>query len=153
MNESHGSDPANVERQCPLCEFTCDSMKVLTKHNQSIHRPYSCNICFLRFSAVYKLLDYRWMEHEISSLGASVEVGNQGDQTPEPPQPENVGATKLAEPTPEEHNQDDQMLEPPQLEAMETITPVEPTPHLGDQGNQLPKLRELRCPQVVRTNR
>ena len=59
VNESHGSDPANVERQCPLCEFTCDSMKVLTKHNQSIHRPYSCNICFLHFSAEYKLLDHR----------------------------------------------------------------------------------------------
>ena len=29
MNEDHGSDPATVERQCPLCEFTCDNMEEL----------------------------------------------------------------------------------------------------------------------------
>ena len=86
------------------------------------------------------------MEHEISSLGASVEVGNQGDQILEPPQPENVGATKLAEPTSEENNQGDQMLEPPQPEAMEIITPVAPTPQAGDQGNQPPELREPEVP-------
>ena len=59
VKESHGSDPAAVERQCPLCKFTCDSMEVLAEHNQTIHHPYSCNICFLRFSAEYKLLDQR----------------------------------------------------------------------------------------------
>ena len=29
MNESHGSKPATVERQCSLCDFTCDSMMCL----------------------------------------------------------------------------------------------------------------------------
>ena len=50
VNEDHGSDPATVERQCPLCEFTCDNMEELAEHSQSIHHPYSCNICFLHFS-------------------------------------------------------------------------------------------------------
>ena len=53
-------------------------------------------------------------------------MGNQGDQVLEPPQPENIGATKLVEPTTEEHDQDDQLLEPPQTENFEAITPVEP---------------------------
>ena len=29
MNEDHGCDPATEERQCPLCEFTCDNMESL----------------------------------------------------------------------------------------------------------------------------
>ena len=49
VNEYHGLDPATVERQCPLCEFSCDSMEGLAKQSQSIQCPYSCNICFLRF--------------------------------------------------------------------------------------------------------
>ena len=65
-------------------------------------------------------MDHRQAVHEISSLGTSVEVGDQGDQAPEPPQPENIGATHQ-EPTREEHNQGDQLLKPP--------TPLkEPTP-------------------------
>ena len=104
MKESHGSDPAAVERQCSLCEFTCNSISELAEHNQSVHRPYGCNICFLRFSAEYKLEDHRLAEHEISSLGTSVEVGNLGDQLPELPGPENVGAPQQ-EPTREEHDQ------------------------------------------------
>ena len=59
VNESHGSGPATVERQCPLCEFTCDNMGELAEHSQNIHHPYSCNICFLCFSAEYKLVDHR----------------------------------------------------------------------------------------------
>ena len=110
VKESQESDPATVERQCPLCEFTCNSMEVLAEHSQSIDCPNSCNICFLCFSAEYKLLDHRQAEHKISSLGASMEVG---DQVLEPPQPENVGAAKLVEPTTEEHDPGDQMLEPP----------------------------------------
>ena len=51
MNEEHGSNPATVERQYPLCSFTCGSMEELAEHSQSIHCPYSCNICFLCFSA------------------------------------------------------------------------------------------------------
>ena len=90
MKESHGSEPATVETQCSLCEFTCNSMTGLAEHNQSIHHPYSCNICFLRFSAEYKLVDHRLAKHEISSLGASVEAGDQGNQALELPQPENV---------------------------------------------------------------
>ena len=111
VKESHGSDPATVERQCSL--FTCNSMSELAEHSQNVHHPYSCNICFLCFSAEYKLVDHRLAEHEISSLGASVEVGDQGDQALEPLQPENVGAAQQVEPTREEHNQGDQVPEPP----------------------------------------
>ena len=78
VKESHGSEPATVERQCSLCEFTSNSMSELAEHNKSIHCPYSCNICFLHFSAEYKLVDHRLAEYEISSLGTSVEVGDQG---------------------------------------------------------------------------
>ena len=53
------------------------------------------------------------MEHEISSLGASVKVGDQGDQTLGLPQPENVGAATPVEPTTAEHDPDNQMLELP----------------------------------------
>ena len=56
-------------------------------------------------------MDHRWAEHEISSLGTSVEVGDQGDQVLELPQPENIGATQQ-EPTREERHQGDQ---PPEL--------------------------------------
>ena len=49
--------------------------------------------------------------HEISSLDTSVEVGDQGDQLPELPEPENAGATQQ-EPTGEECDQGDQ---PPKL--------------------------------------
>ena len=59
MKENHGADPGAVERQCSLCEFTCNSIIELAEHNQSVHCPYSCNICFLRFSAEYKLEDHR----------------------------------------------------------------------------------------------
>ena len=110
VKESHGSDPTTVERQCSLCEYTCNSMSKLAEHSQNVHRPYSCNICFLRFSAEYKLVDHRLAKHKISSLGASVEVGDQGDQALEPLQPENVGATQQVKPPREEC---DQMPEPP----------------------------------------
>ena len=126
--ESHGSDPATVERQCSLCEFTCNSMSELAEHNQSIHRPYSFNIYFLHFSADYKLVDHRWAEHKISSLDTSVEVGNQGHQVLELPEPENIGATQQ-EPTREECEQGDQLPEPP--------TPLEE-----------PRLKEPKVPAV-----
>ena len=111
VKESHGPDPAAVERQCSLCKFTCNSMSELAEHNQSVHHPYCCNICFLHFSAEYKLVDHRLAEHEISSLGTSVEVGDQGDQLPGLPEPENIGATQQ-EPTREER---DQVNQPPKL--------------------------------------
>ena len=60
------------------------------------------------FSAEYKLVDHRLAKHEISSLGTSVKVGDQGDQWPELPEPENIGATQQ-EPTREEHDQGDQL--------------------------------------------
>ena len=109
VKESHGSKPATAEKKCSLCEFTCNSMSELAEHSQNVHRPYSCNICFLRFSAEYKLVDHRLAKHKISSLGTSVEVGNQGDQVLESLQPENVGASQQVEPTREEHNQGNQV--------------------------------------------
>ena len=131
MKESHRSDPAAVKRQCSLCEFTCNSMSELAEHNQSVHCPYGCNICFLHFSAEYKLVDHRQAMYEISSLGTTVEVDNQGDQSPEP---ENVGATQQ-EPTGEECDQGNQ---PPEL----------PTP-LKEPSSEEPKVpADSQDPQV-----
>ena len=77
--ENHEADPGAVERQCSLCKFTSDSISKLAEHNHNVHHPYGCNICFLRFSAEYKLEDHRLAEHEISSLGTSADVGDQGN--------------------------------------------------------------------------
>ena len=107
VKENHGADP--VERQCSLCEFTCNSISELAEHNQSVHHPNSCNIYFLRFSAEYKLEDHRLAEHKISSLGTSVEVGDQGNQLPELPEPGDVGIPQQ-EPTREKG---DQLPKPP----------------------------------------
>ena len=108
VKENHGADPGAVERQCSLLEFTSDSISKLAEHNQSVHLPYGCNICFLCFSAEYKLEDHRLAEHEISSLGTSVDVGNQGNQLPEPG---DIGIPQQ-EPSREKGNQGDQ---PPKL--------------------------------------
>ena len=110
MKENHEADPGAVERQCYLCKFTSDSISKLAEHNQSVHCPYGCNICFLRFSAEYKLEDHRLAEHEISSLGTSADAGDQGDQPPAMPEPGNVG-----------------------------IPPQERSREMGDQGNQPPE--------------
>ena len=72
--ENYDTDQGAVERQCSLCEFTSDSISELAEHNQSVHRPYSCNICFLCFSAEYKLEDHRLAVHKVSSLGTSVDA-------------------------------------------------------------------------------
>ena len=145
MKESHGSNPETVERQCSLCEFTCNSMSKLAEHNQSVHHPYSCNICFLRFSAEYKLVDHRWAEHKISSLGTSVEVGNQGDQVLEPPEPESIGATQQEEPTREECDQGHQ---PPELPApLEEPRPEESKVLAGSQDPQV-EVDEVKGSQV-----
>ena len=111
MKENHEADPGAVERQCSLCEFTSDSISELAEHNQSVHRPYGYNICFLHFSAEYKLEDHRLAEHEISSLGTSVDVGNQGDHLPELQGPGDIG-TPQQEPSREKGDQGDQ---PPKL--------------------------------------
>ena len=111
MKENHEADSGAVERQCSWCEFTCNSISKLAEHNQSVHRPYSCNICFLCFSAEYKLEDHRLAKHEISSLGTSVDAGNQGDQPPGPPEPGDIGI-RHQEPTREKGDQGDQ---PPTL--------------------------------------
>ena len=87
MKENHETNPGAVERQCFLYKFTSDSIGKLAEHNQSVHHNYGCNICFLRFSVEYKLEDHRLAEHEISSLGTSVDVVDQGDQPPELPAP------------------------------------------------------------------
>ena len=134
MKESHGPDPETVERQCSLCKFTCNNMSELAEHNQSVHCPYSCNICFLRSSAEYKLVDHRWAVHEISSLGTSVEAGDQGDQVLELPEPENVGATQQ-EPTREERDQGDQLLELPT--PLKEPSPEEPKVLAGSQDPQV----------------
>ena len=108
MKENHGADPGAVERQCSLCEFTCNSISELAEHNQSVHCPYGCNICFLHhFSADYKLGYHRLAEHKISSLGTSVEVGNQGDQLPELSGPGSIGVPQQ-EPNREKPDQGDQ---------------------------------------------
>ena len=112
MKENHEADPGAVERQCSLCEFTCDSKSELAEHNQSVHCPYGCNICFLLFSAEYKLEDHRLAKHEISSLGTSVDMGDQGDQPPELPGLGVIG-TPQQEPSREKGNQGDQPLEIP----------------------------------------
>ena len=91
VKENQEADPGAVERQCSLCEFTSDSISKLAKHNQSVHHPYGCNIFFLCFSAEYNLEDHRLAEHEISSLGTSVDVGDQGNQLSELPGPGDVG--------------------------------------------------------------
>ena len=69
-------------------------------------------------------MDHRWAKHEISFLGTSVEVCNQGDQALELPQPENVGATQQEDPTREESDQVDQVPEPPT--PLEEPRPEEP---------------------------
>ena len=112
MKENHETDPGAVESQCSLCEFTSDSISKLAEHNKSVHRPYGCNICFLCFSAEYKLEDHRLAEHKISSLGTSVDVGDQGDQPPEPPGPGDFGIPPQ-EPPREKGNQGDQPLKLP----------------------------------------
>ena len=80
-----------MERQCSLCEFTSDSISKLAENNQSVHCPYGCNICFLHFSAEYKLEDHRLTKHKISFLGTSADVGDQGNQFPELPEPGDIG--------------------------------------------------------------
>ena len=73
-------------------------------------------------------MDHRQAEDEISSLGASVEAGDQGDQVLEPLQPENVGAAQQVEPTREERDQGDQVPEPPApQEEPESREPEVPT--------------------------
>ena len=80
-------------------------------------------------------MDHRQAEHEISSLGTSLEVGNQGDQVLEPPEPENVGATQQEELTREEHDQGDQ---PPELPTpLEEPRPEEPKVPRGSQDPQV----------------
>ena len=108
MMENHDTDPGAVERQCSLCEFTSDSISELAEHNQSVHHPYSCNICFLHFFAEYKLEDHRLAMHEVSSLGTSVDAGNQGIQLPELPVPGNVGGAPQQEPPREKGDQGNQ---------------------------------------------
>ena len=108
MKVNHEADPGAVERQCSLCRFTSDSISKLAVHNQSVHRPYSCNICFLRFSAEYKLEDHRLTKHEISSLGTSVDVGDQSNQPPELPEPGDTGTPQQGP-----SRDDDQSDQPP----------------------------------------
>ena len=112
MKDNHEADPDAEERQCSLCQFTSNSISELAEHNQSVHRPYGCNICFLCFSAEYKLEDHRLAEHEISSLGTSVDAGNQGNQLQAPLEPVDVGIPQQ-EPSREKGNQGDQQLKLP----------------------------------------
>ena len=143
MKENHEPNPGAVERQCSLCEFTSDSISKLAEHNQSVHCSYGCNICFLHFSAEYKLEDHRLAEHEISSLGTSVEVGDQGDQLPEPPGPGDVGIPQQ-EPTREKGDQGDQ---PPELPApLKEPSSEEPKVPAGSKDPQV-EVDELKGPR------
>ena len=72
--------------------------------------------------------------HEISSLGTSVEVGDQGNQAPGLSEPENVGATQQ-EPTREERDQGDQLLELPT--PLNEPSPEEPKVPAGSQDPQV----------------
>ena len=112
VKDNHEADPGAMERQCSLCKFTSDSISKLAEHNQSVHHAYGCNICFLHFSAEYKLEDYRLAEHEISFQGTSVDAGNQGHQPPAAPEPGDVGIP-LQEPSREKGDQGDQLLKLP----------------------------------------
>ena len=134
VKENHEADPGAVERQCSLCEFTSDSIIKLPEHNQSVDHPYSCNICFLRFSAEYKLEDHRLAEHKISSLGTSVDVGGQGDQPPEPLGLGDVG-TPQQEPSREKDNQGDQPPKPPT--SLKEPSPKEPKVPAGSKHPQV----------------
>ena len=126
--ENHETNQGAVERQCYLCKFTRNSINKLAEHNQSVHRLYGCNICFLRFSAEYKLEDHRLAMHEVSSLGTSVDAGNQSVQPPELPVPQNGGAPQQ-EPPREKGNQG---KKPPKL-------PKLPTP-LKEPSSKEPKV-------------
>ena len=108
VKENHKTEPGAVEKQCSLCEFTSDSISKLAEHNQTVHCPYGCNICFLHFFAEYKLEDHRLSKHEISSLGTSVNVVDQGDQLPALPKPGDIGIPQQ-EPSREKGNQGDQL--------------------------------------------
>ena len=112
VKENHEANPGAVERQCSLCNFTSDSISKLAEHNQSVHHPYSCNICFLCFSAEYKLEDHSLAEHKISSLGTSVDARDQGDQRPELPGHGNIGILRQ-EPPREKGDQGDEPPKPP----------------------------------------
>ena len=134
VKENHGADPGAVERECSLCAFTCNSISKLAEHNQSVHHPYGCNICFLRFSAEYKLENHRLAEHEISSLGTSVDMGDQGNQPPELPEPGDVGIPHQ-EPSKEKGDQGDQPLKPPT--PLKEPSPKEPKVLTGSKDSQV----------------
>ena len=78
-------------------------------------------------------MDHRCEEYKISSLDASVEVGDQGNWTLELQQPENVGAVKLVEPTREECDQSDQTPGPPSQEDPKSREPEVPTGGMNQQ--------------------
>ena len=134
MKENHETNPGAVERQCSLCEFTSDSISKLAEHNQSVHHPYGCNICFLHCSAEYKLEDHRLSEHEISSLGTSVDVGHQGNQPPELPESGDM-RTPQQEPSREKGNQGNQLPKLPT--PLKEPSPKEPKVPVGSKDPQV----------------
>ena len=79
-------------------------------------------------------MDHRLAKHEISSLGTSVEVSNQGDQLPELLESENVAATQQ-EPTGEEHDQGNQPSKLPM--PLKEPTLEEPKVPAGSQDPQV----------------
>ena len=89
-------------------------------------------------------MDHRWAVHEISSLGTSVEVGDQGDQLPEPPELENIGATQQ-EPTREERDQGDQLPKLPT--PLKEPSSEEPKVLAGSQDPQV-EVDEVKCLEV-----
>ena len=79
----HGQRAAVEKKQCLFCEATFDTLSKLTKHNNVMHRPFCCNICFTCFSAEYKLLDHHATDHGIRSVSTKAKTSVKGDQLPE----------------------------------------------------------------------
>ena len=81
----HAEDPNSVERQYYLCAATFSTMEDLVSHMQEVHCPYACNICFMHFSAKFKLFDHRQKIHQIGNLGLPLRASDLSDQPPRLP--------------------------------------------------------------------
>ena len=132
-----------IERQCSLCDATYATLEELSNHMHEVHRPYSCNICFMHFPAEFELYDHRRELHQISSLGTPAQ-SDPSDRAPGPPQPATTAGT--SDPA-------DQAPEPPQQAETET-EPGEPETPKKDKelkGNKREtKVFKILCPACNR---
>ena len=88
MEQDHSKEPSTIERQCPYCDQTFSTIKEVTKHSNEAHHPYACNICFMRFSEEFKLVDHRRKDHNITNLGANVSAIQSRDPSDQMPGPD-----------------------------------------------------------------